>query len=481
MKLFLHNTKGRKLQEFKPLVPGKVGMYACGPTVYHYAHIGNLRSYVNEDFLRRTLDYMGFDVNHVVNITDVGHLTSDADVGEDKMEKGAAREGRTVWEIAEHYTQIFWRDWKKLNLREPRHWPRATQYIAQQIELVQALESRGFTYRTEDGIYFDTAKFPHYGDFAGIKADDLQAGSRIGMGDKKSPTDFALWKFSPKDKQRAMEWDSPWGVGFPGWHAECSAMSGALIGTTLDIHCGGTDHIRVHHTNEIAQSECAHDGAEFARFWFHGEFLKVDGSKMSKSSGEFLTLSLLEEKGFLPLDYRWFCATAHYRKFLTFSWENIAQARDAHRAFRRRVQPLIEAFEASRPAASDIAENSLSKPAQAWQKQFEDAVGNDVNLPKALGIAHSLLKAEDVSDLEKGRLLLDWDRILGLNLTLVLPDPPKKEASPELAAWIEERLVARLAARDAKDWAGSDAIRQELSEKGVLVRDTPDGQAWSLF
>jgi len=479
LKILLHNTKGRKLQEFKPLVPGKVGMYCCGPTVYHYAHIGNLRTYVNEDFLRRTLDYAGYDVNHVVNITDVGHLTSDADDGDDKMEKGAAREGRTVWEIAEHYTQVFWSDWKKLNIREPKAWPRATGYIAEQIALVQSLEERGYAYRTQDGVYFDTVKFERYGEFAGIKADDLQAGSRIDMGGKKNPTDFALWKLSPTDKKRAMEWDSPWGVGFPGWHAECSAMSVALIGKTLDIHCGGTDHIRVHHTNEIAQSECAHDGQEFARYWYHGEFLKVDGDKMSKSSGEFLTLSLLEEKGFHALDYRWFCATAHYRKFLTFSWENVAQARDAHRAFRRRVKPLLEAHAASRSAELDGQE--LSKAASAWQKQFEDAVGNDINLPKVLGIAHSLLKAEDVTDAEKGRLILDWDRVIGIEIATELPEPPKREADDALKAWIEERLLARKAAREAKDWAGSDAIRLEMAEKDVLVRDTPEGQTWVLI
>lgn len=242
MKLSLYNTLGRRLQEFQPLEPGVVGMYCCGPTVYHYAHIGNLRTYVNEDFLRRALEYAGYAVNHVVNITDVGHLTSDADEGDDKMEKGAAREGRTVWEIAEHYTQAFFRDWNRLNLLQPTHWPRATDYIPQQIELVRELETRGFAYRTQDGVYFDTEKFPHYGDFASIRMDKLLAGVRVDLGDKKNPTDFALWKFSPTDKRRAMEWESPWGKGFPGWHAECSAMSTALIGRTLDNHCGGTDH-----------------------------------------------------------------------------------------------------------------------------------------------------------------------------------------------------------------------------------------------
>lgn len=477
MKITLHNTLGRKPQEFKPLEPGVVGMYCCGPTVYHYAHIGNLRTYVNEDFLRRTLEYAGYRVNHVVNITDVGHLTSDSDQGDDKMEKGAAREGRTVWEIAEHYTQAFFKDWERLNLLQPAHWPRATGYIAQQIELVQTLEAKGFTYRTADGIYFDTEKFQRYGDFAGIKLDDLRAGARVDLGDKKSPTDFALWKFSPEGVKRAMEWDSPWGVGFPGWHAECSAMSNTLIGETLDIHCGGTDHIRVHHTNEIAQSECAH-GKPFSRFWVHNEFLKTEGSgKMSKSTGEFLTLQVLVDKGFDALDYRYFCATAHYRKFLTFSWENIAAARDAHRAFRRRVAPLLTAWAGSRSAALD-APLALSAAQQEWQKRFEEAIGQDINAPKALGLAQSLSREESLTEAERGRLLLDWDRVLGLDLERELPDPPEPVVTDEERALIEPLFAARAAAREAKDWAEADRLRGELSEMSVIVVDTPEGSVW---
>jgi cysteinyl-tRNA synthetase len=480
MKISLHNTLGRRLQEFQSLEPGKVGMYCCGPTVYHYAHIGNLRTYVNEDFLRRALEYAGYAVNHVVNITDVGHLTSDADEGDDKMEKGAAREGRTVWEIAEHYAQAFFRDWERLNLLQPTHWPRATDYIPHQIELVRELEERGFTYRTSDGIYFDTAKFPRYGDFAGIRMDKLLAGVRVELGEKRSPTDFALWKLSPVDRRRAMEWESPWGTGFPGWHAECSAMGTALIGRTLDIHCGGTDHVRVHHTNEIAQSECAHDGQPFARYWIHNEFLKTESDdKMSKSSGEFLTLQVLVDRGFHPLDYRYFCATAHYRKFLTFSWPNLEAARDAHRAFRRRAAQLLDAWNGARAGELD-APSEVSEAEKVWRARFEEALGQDLNVPKALGIAQSLVRDGSMPDSVKGRIVEDWDRVLGLELGTVLPEPPSAGADAELSAWVESKLVERAAARGAKDWAASDRIRDELASRKVVVKDTPAGTVWSV-
>jgi cysteinyl-tRNA synthetase len=480
LKLWLHNTLGRRLEEFRSLEPGRVGMYCCGPTVYHYAHIGNLRTYVNEDFLRRVLEYAGYRVNHVVNITDVGHLTSDADEGDDKMEKGAAREGRTVWEIADHYTRAFFRDWERLNLLQPTHWPRATDYIPQQIELVRNLEERGFTYRTGDGVYFDTGKFPRYGEFAGIQMDQLLAGARVEVGDKRNPTDFALWKFSPPGVHRAMEWESPWGTGFPGWHVECSAMGMALIGRTLDIHCGGTDHIRVHHTNEIAQSECAHDGQTLARYWIHNEFLKTESDgKMSKSSGEFLTLQLLVDRGFHPLDFRWFCATAHYRKFLTFSWTNIEASRDAHRAFRRRASSLLQAWNAVQAGELD-APHVDSPVEKAWRDRFEEAVGQDINVPKALGVAQSLSRDNALAESARGRILADWDRILGLELSDPIPDPPPPEPGAELSDWVGAKLAERDAARARKDWAASDRIREELSARKVVVKDTPRGAVWSV-
>ncbi|MBP5188594.1 MAG: cysteine--tRNA ligase, partial [Fibrobacterales bacterium] len=322
MAITLYNTATRSKEPFVPQDGRTAKIYCCGPTVYHYAHIGNLRTYIFEDLLRRSLAYHGFDAKHVVNITDVGHLTSDADEGEDKMEKGAKRTGKSVWEVAAFYTDAFMRDFHSLNLLEPTVWCRATDHIAEQIALVKTLEEKGYTYRTSDGIYYDSSKFERYGDFARLDLENLWAGSRISMGEKRLPTDFALWKFSPKDVKRQMEWDSPWGVGFPGWHIECSAMAMKHLGETLDIHCGGTDHVRVHHTNEIAQSEAA-TGKTFSRFWMHGEFLRLDGDKMSKSTGEFLTVDSLVKRGFSPMDYRYFALGSHYRNYLSFSFESL--------------------------------------------------------------------------------------------------------------------------------------------------------------
>ena len=380
MALQFYNTASRKKEVFTlPEGVPAVRMYCCGPTVYHFAHIGNLRTYIFEDFLVRTLKYYGYKVNHIVNITDVGHLTSDADSGDDKMEKGAAREGKSVWDIAKFYTDAFMADWHRLNIQEPTRWTPATQHIQEQIELVKTLEEKGYTYRTSDGIYFDSLKFPRYADFARLDVENLRKGSRIDMGEKKNATDFALWKFSPKDKKRAMEWDSPWGVGFPGWHIECSAMAMKYNGPTLDIHCGGTDHIRVHHTNEIAQSECA-NGVPFARFWMHGEFLRTaseekleDGTteqkfgKMSKSSGEFLTVSLLMDRGFNPLDYRYFALGSHYRNYLNFTWEALTGAKEAFKSLHKKTDPLI-----------GKATAITSEAAKAFQQEFKDAIGDDL-------------------------------------------------------------------------------------------------------
>jgi len=287
-----------------------------------------------------------------------------------------------------------------------------------------------------------------------------------------------LWKFSPSDKKRAMEWESPWGVGFPGWHAECSAMSTALIGRTLDIHCGGTDHIRVHHTNEIAQSECAHDGVPFARYWIHNEFLKTeDSGKMSKSSGEFLTLQVLVDKGFHPLDYRYFCATAHYRKFLTFSWENITASREAHRAFRRRAKNLLDAWKVARQGETD-AVGELSLGQRGWQDQFEEALGQDVNIPKALGVAQSLCRAGELTEAQRGRMLSDWDRVFGLDLSTELPEPPDVQVGEDEALRIEALVAARTVARETKNWPEADRIRKELADLKVVVTDTPTGPVW---
>ena len=464
--LSLYNTASRKQEPFSPLHPGVVNMYCCGPTVYHFAHIGNLRTYVFEDLLRRTLDYAGLHSNHIVNITDVGHLTSDADTGEDKMEKGAAREGKSVWEIADYYTKAFMKDWERLNIVAPTRWTKATDHIPEQIDLVKALEEKGFAYVVEgDGIYFDTAKFPRYGDFAGLDIQGLQAGARVAAVEgKRSATDFALWKFSPRDKQRAMEWDSPWGRGFPGWHIECSAMAMKHLGATLDIHCGGTDHIRVHHTNEIAQSEAA-TGKLFARFWMHGGWLLEaptedgGGGKMSKSSGEFVTLDVLLQKGYSAMDYRYFCLSAHYRQYLNFSWKGMDTARDSLRSLRKRTDPLVG-------KASGI----VSETAKAWQRRYVEAACDDLGFPQVLAVLHQLAKDPDLLEGERAALVADCDRLLGLRLTEVEEKAPAVLPA-DLAALLDERL----AARKAKNWKRSDEIRDLFKAGGFAIKDNPDG------
>lgn len=469
MALYLYNTASRSREEFTlPVGVPAVRVYCCGPTVYHFAHIGNLRTYIFEDVLRRTLEYHGFAVNHVVNITDVGHLASDQDEGEDKMEKGAARTGKTVWEVAEFYTQAFMKDMERLNITQPTRWCKATDHIAEQIALVQELERKGYTYRTSDGIYFDSLRFDRYTEFAKLDIEGLQQGARIDMGEKKSPTDFALWKFSPTDHKRAMEWESPWGVGFPGWHIECSAMAMKHLGPTLDIHCGGTDHVRIHHTNEIAQSECA-TGQQFARFWMHGEFLRMgnSGGKMSKSSGEFLTVDVLVKEGFNPLDYRLLALTSHYRNYLNFSWEAMESARESLKSLHKKTDALIG-------KAGPLA----SPAALKWQTDFKDAIGDDLNMPKALGILNSMLKDAAVSEAEKAALVLDFDQVLGLEL-----HRPREEFARPVevdAARVEALLVARAEARKAKNFAESDRIRDELAAMNVIIKDGPQGTTWEI-
>ena len=469
--LNLYNTATRQKDPFEPLTPGLVRMYCCGPTVYHFAHIGNLRTYVFEDLLRRTLESLQYEVRHVVNITDVGHLTSDADTGEDKMEKGARREGKTAWDIAEYYTQAFQKDWKALNLLEPTEWPRATAHIPEQITLIQELEKKDFTYVVPgDGVYFDTAKFPRYPEFAHLDIEGMQAGARVTVNEgKRNPTDFALWKFSPSDTQRMMEWESPWGKGFPGWHVECSAMAMKILGETLDIHCGGADHIRVHHTNEIAQSECA-TGKLFSRFWLHGGWLLEApdecgrGGKMSKSAGEFVTLDVLIQQGYSPMDYRYFCLTAHYRNYLNFSYTGLDSARDSLRNLRKRTDPLIGK---SVPVRSDRGEE--------WRGRFLEAVCDDLNFPQALGILNLMLKDSDVLEGEKAGLISEWDQLLGLQLT-------KAEAikTVDLPEDLKALLPERTEARKNKDWKRSDAIRDQFRAQGFVLKDNPDGSVgWS--
>ncbi len=456
MKLKLYNTLTRSKEDFQPTRPPQVGIYTCGPTVYNYAHIGNLRTYIFEDILKRVLTYNGFQVKHIMNITDVGHLTGDRDMGRDKLEEGARREGKTAWEIAEYYTKAFQKDLKHLNILDPTIWCKATDTIADQIALIQTLEDKGYTYQVSDGIYFDTAKFKGYTKLSHQDLEALQEGARVEKNpEKRNPTDFALWKFSPEGVQRQMEWDSPWGVGFPGWHIECSAMSMKFLEDMQDIHCGGTDHIDVHHTNEIAQSEAA-TGQPFFNFWMHGAFLIIaGGKKMAKSEGNFLTLeSSFIQKKIDPLAYRFAAFQTHYRKPMEYSEEGIEAADNGLQHLRNQVRVLMDAGPA---AAVD----------EDFKNKFKTAVNNDLNMPQSLAVVQELLK----SDLDPGAKLatvLDYDKVLGLDLALVADDQA-------LPAEIQALIDARQKARKEKNWEQSDNLRDEIQGLGYTVQDGPQG------
>lgn len=452
MTLHLYDTYSRSLREFQPIREGRVGLYACGPTVYDYAHIGNLRTYIFVDLLRRTLEFNGYQVDHVMNITDVGHLTSDADDGDDKMERGSARTGQTAWEIAERFTQAFRDDIARLNIRTPVTWCRATDHIAEQIAFIVDLERKGYTYRTADGIYFDTAQQPGYGYLARLDKEGLQAGKRVDIGDKKQVTDFALWKFSGAPGQRQMEWESPWGLGFPGWHIECSAMSERHLGEYFDIHCGGEDHIAVHHSNEIAQTEARH-GTRLANFWLHGAFLKTNDAKMSKSDGAFLRLQSLIDQGVDPLAYRYLCLTAHYRSQMNFT-------EDA-------LQGAISGLERMRAQVHKLGEASL--PDDGYLARFQSELNDDLNFPRALAIAWELLKSK-LPDAVKKATVQRFDEALGLGLTQW---QPQVDAIPDaVALLVAQRELARVERR----WADSDRLRAESLALGYEIEDTREGQ-----
>lgn len=451
MKLRLYDTYTRSIREFEPLNPPEVGMYTCGPTVYDYAHIGNLRTYIFEDILRRTLEFNGYVVKHVMNITDVGHLTSDADTGEDRMEKGARRTGKSAWEIAEIYTQEFKKDLHRLNILEPTIWCKATDHIQEQIEFIQCIERKGYTYRTSDGIYFDTSKLPDYGYMARLDVEGLQAGARIEMGEKRHPTDFALWKFSPPGQKRQMEWDSPWGVGFPGWHIECSAMSAKYLGPFFDIHCGGEDHINVHHTNEIAQTQACY-GTRLANFWMHGYFLLIDEARMGKSVGNFLRLQTLIDQGYDPLSWRYFCLNAHYRAKLNFNWEGLDGAAKALDRLRLAV------YEWGEPGSVD----------EAYLRKFTAEVNDDLNMPRAMAVTWDLVRSNLPSATKKATIL-EFDRVLGLRLGEWQPE--EEEIPKEILDLIEKRQQAR----QEKRWQEADALRQQVMSAGYEIEDTPQG------
>jgi cysteinyl-tRNA synthetase len=453
--LYLYNTLTRGKEEFHPVKPGEVGLYTCGPTVYNFAHIGNLRTYIFEDVLKRVLLYNGYRVKHVMNITDVGHLTGDRDLGEDKMEKGATREGKSAWEIAEFYTQAFKKDIEHLNILEPDIWCKATDTIAEQIDLIRILEQKSYTYPTSDGIYFDTAKVKDYAKLSNQNLEALQEGARVERNpEKRQATDFALWKFSPKDARRQMEWDSPWGVGFPGWHIECSAMSMKFLEDQLDIHCGGVDHIDIHHTNEIAQSEAA-TGKKFFNFWMHGAFLNIQGGKkMAKSAENFLTIeNALIRQGINPLVYRFAAFLTHYRKPMEYSDESIDAARNGLFHLQNQVRQVIC--------------DSRQRVNADFRGKFLESVNDDLNMPRAMAVVQELLKSDSAAE-EKYATILDFDRVLGLNL-----DQVKKSA--EIPSEVQWLVAERQKARQAKDWAASDRLRDEIQALGYIVQDTQEG------
>lgn len=466
MRITLFNSLGRKLEEFKPIVEGEVGLYCCGPTVYAFATLGNMRTYLFEDTLRRVFEYNGLKVKHVMNITDVGHLTGDnlgdADTGEDRMERAAKKEGRTAWELADFYTQAFLRDTAILNIERPEVMPKATDHIEEQIEMVKALEEKGFAYTTSDGIYFDVSKWKDYGKLSGQKLEDKKAGARVALNeDKKNAFDFALWKFSPEGEVRQMEWDNPWErKGFPGWHIECSAMSSKYLGQPFDIHCGGIDHIPVHHENEIAQSEAAND-KKYVNYWIHGEFMMVEGRRMGKSEGNAYLVEDLISKSIDPLAFRYLNLGTHYRIQLNFTWDGLKGAETALHRLRGQVQNLMSKV-------------SAGKVDEKFREKFLVSINSDLNTAEALSLVWELLKS-DLSDDNKLATILDFDRVLGLKLT------EKNEVNLTLSDDVKKLLKLRMEARTSKNFAESDRLREEMKKLGYQVKDTADGQELSKF
>ena len=466
--MYLYNSLSHKKELFTPIDPKLVKMYTCGPTVYHFAHIGNLRSYIMEDVLEKSLRYMGYPVKRVMNITDVGHLASDADTGEDKMLKGARREHKTVMEIAKFYTDAFFADCAKLNIKRPDVVEPATNCIPEYIHMIQTLLDKGYAYLAGGNVYFDTSKLEKYYVFNDHKEEDLAVGVREGVeedSNKRNQNDFVLWFTKSKFEDQALKWDSPWGVGYPGWHIECSCISIKHLGEYLDIHCGGIDNAFPHHTNEIAQSE-AYLGHKWCNFWVHVLHLNTNSGKMSKSKGEFLTVSLLEQKGYDPLAYRFFCLQSHYRKSLVFSWENLDNAAGAYQKLVNRIAALSDA-----PAQIDEA------AAEKLRESFKAALDNDLNTSLAVTALYDALKAP-VNDATKLAIVADYDKVLGLNLIEAAAKLRKKEEPQESDPRIEGLLAERAAAKKAKNFAEADRIRDMLKAEGITIIDTPQGAKW---
>jgi cysteinyl-tRNA synthetase len=473
--LKLYNSLGKQIEDFVPISETEVGMYTCGPTVYSYVTIGNWRTYTLADLLARTLSHIGYEVKHVMNITDVGHLTGDndgdANTGEDRLEKASAKEGKTAWDIAEFYTEDFLRGFSELNLLIADVFPKATDHIPEQIEMVEKIIAEGFGYTIDDGIYFDVAKYEEqtksrYGEISNL--DQLKEGARVEVNpQKKDARDFALWKFSPTDVQRQMEWDSPWGKGFPGWHIECSAMSIKYLGEQFDLHLGGEDLRSTHHPNEIVQTEAVTKQKPFVKYWLHGAFLMVDGGKMGKSKGNAYTLQDLYAKGFSAMDLRYFYLTGHYRKTLTFTWEALSAARSARRKLAETAAVL---FMSIMPDDSPLPMGGNSE----YEDKFKVAISNDLNFPQALAVVWELINDDTVPTEQKLRSLLSFDEVLGLNLEEI--DNPHLETDhiPQAA---QQLLEDRKNAREAKDWKRSDDLRDQLlKDFNIEVLDGPDGQ-----
>lgn len=454
MSIYLYNTLGRKKEAFAPLIAGKVGMYTCGLTVYGRGHIGNFRAYVFADVLRRMFEANEYAVTHVINITDVGHLVGDGDDGEDKMNVTSKKTGESAWDIAAKFTALYLSDSKKFNLLVPTVNPKATDHIAEQIAMIEEIEKNGFTYQTTDGVYFDTAKLSSYGQLSGQSLAEKEEGARVDVGEKKRASDFALWKFSPKGEKRHMEWESPWGVGFPGWHIECSAMSAKYLGVPFDVHTGGVDHIAVHHENEIAQTLAARNCLE-ANVWMHNEFLQIDGGKMSKSLGNTYTLDDLVEHGIHPLSFRLFILGAHYRTQQNFTWDAVAASHTALANIRDSVRELPRPTGDADPASMTA---------------FMERVNDDLDTPGALAIFYGVLNDANMDRVTKSATLLKMDDVLGLALEDVLARPL---SVPEaVTALVKERQSAR----ERKDWPAADGLRDAIFETGFVVEDTPTGQ-----